>query len=251
MTPCYSRCYNNSYNNNTDMKKTLLLALVLAVPAMAGVSAPLAVAPNPDNAPVPQVAPTVSPWSVEIGGVYRWACDDIHSEYKDVDVWGGELTAIYKINDNHSVNVRFGYNVGDISDSSYTESVRGQQYIYEKEKIDVESFYIMPGYRYTDSITDNISWYVGANVGISNMKADYEYAYVVNNDTIGDPIDLSGDDWGFAASAELGVQYHITDCVYLFGAYQYWMSTARPSDHGVKAKKQSYHSVTAGVGINF
>ena len=54
------------------MKKTLLLALALAVPAMAGVSAPLAVAPNPDNTPAPQPAPVVSPWSVEIGGVYRW-----------------------------------------------------------------------------------------------------------------------------------------------------------------------------------
>lgn len=232
------------------MKKTLLLALALAVPAMAGVSAPLAVAPNPDNTPAPQPAPVVSPWSVEIGGVYRWACDDIHSEYKDVDVWGGELTAIYKINDNHSVNIRFGYNVGDTSDSCYTVDVNNQGDSYEKEKLDLTSFYIMPGYRYTDSITDSVSWYAGVNAGISNLKADYEYYYAVNNDPQ-DDIDLSGDDWGFAASAELGVQYHISDCVYLFGAYQYWMSTARPSDEGVKAKKQSYHSVTAGVGINF
>ena len=167
-----------------------------------------------------------------------------------MDVWGGELTAIYKINDNHSVNIRFGYNVGDTSDSCYTVDEKRQVNSYEKEKLDLTSFYIMPGYRYTDSITDSVSWYAGVNAGISNLKADYEYYYAEYNDPI-DDIDLSGDDWGFAASAELGVQYHISDCVYLFGAYQYWMSTARPSDEGVKAKKQSYHSVTAGVGINF
>ena len=243
------------------MKKNLLLALALAAPAMAGVSAPLAVAPNPENMPAP--APVVSPWSMEIGAVYRWANDSIGSSYTvftqrqqemttdpgDVDVWGVDLTAIYKINDNHSVNVRFGYNYGDNTEKLIIDYGQIGQEVYTSD-VEVESFYIMPGYRYTGSITDSVSWYIGANAGISNMNVKSDFSAVAMGDPTGEG-KLSASKWGFAASAEIGLQYHICDSVYLYGAYQYWMGTARPSDKGVKSKAQDYHSVTAGVGINF
>ena len=232
------------------MKKNLLLALALAAPAMAGVSAPLAVAPNPENTPAP--APVVSPWSMEIGAVYRWANDGIYENAFDVNVWGVDLTAIYKINDNHSVNVRFGYNTGDksktiIEANTTPNGTFSREYAYD---VDIRSFYIMPGYRYTDSITENVSWYAGANIGIANTKVECDVAVSEYNDPIGEA-SLSGDKWGFAASAEIGLQFHISDSVYLYGAYQYWVGTSRPSDYGIKAESQDYHSVTAGVGINF
>jgi opacity protein-like surface antigen len=232
------------------MKKNLLLALALAAPAMAGVSAPLAVAPNPENMPAP--APVVSPWSMEIGAVYRWANDGIYENTFDVNVWGVDLTAIYKINDNHSVNVRLGYNTGDKSKTiidAYTtpNGTFSREYAYD---VDVRSFYIMPGYRYTDAITENVSWYAGANIGIANTKVECDCSLSEYYDFIGRD-SLSADKWGLAVSAELGLQYHISESVYLYGAYQYWMSTARPSDQGAKAESQDYHSVTAGVGINF
>lgn len=218
------------------MKKNLFLALALAAPVMAGVDAPVV------EAPAPAPAPVISPWSMEIGGVYRCAAEDIVDGGDEIDLWGGDITAIYKLDDHHSVNLRFGYNYGDVTESG---SYGPQEDWYNKTE--VRNFYIMPGYRYTDSICDCASWYVGANIGASNMKVKVSG---IDNDILEHYSD-SDKDWGFAASAELGLQYHISDAVYLYGAYQYWMSTAEVGDGEIKTEKQHYHSVTAGIGINF
>lgn len=258
------------------MKKTLI-ALALAVPAMAGTISPVVVAPNPETVPAPVVTP--SPWAVEIGGVYRWATKDIaKGADEDVDVWGGEITGIYKLTENHAITLRFGYNGGDVEETTtyeyWPEMDFDQQpmndgyandypnkrpeypaeYSRDKDKVEVSSLYLMPGYRYTGAICDSVSWYVGANVGIAYTKAKYswsEFASVDGDQYHEDSGKISDKDWGLAASAEIGLQYHITDSVYLFGAYQYWASTAQPEKDGYKMKKQHYHTVNAGVGINF
>lgn len=257
------------------MKKTLI-ALALAVPAMAGTISPVVVAPNPETVPAPVVTP--SPWAVEIGGVYRWAAKDIaKGADEDVDVWGGEITGIYKLTENHAITLRFGYHGGEESETTTVVSrpevfepvidnsdiaPEGQIPEYEgdtiysrdKAKVEVSSLYLMPGYRYTGAICDSVSWYAGANVGIAYTKGKYSWSEFesVNGDPICDESGKGSDkDWGLAASAEIGLQYHITDSVYLFGAYQYWASTAQPEKNGVKMKKQHYHTVNAGVGINF
>lgn len=241
------------------MKKNLFLALALAAPVMAGVDAPVVVAPNPEIIAAP--APAVSPWALEIGAVYRWAGKDIckdFSEFGEIDLWGADLTLIHKVDDNHSFNLRFGYNYGDKTETSYYFLGQNE---YDKDdiKVEVHSFYIMPGYRYTAAVCDTVSLYAGANVGVSNMKVkfedDYQYVYngVVEDSWSGS---TSEKDWGFAASAEVGIQYHISDSAYLYAAYQFWMSTAQPKytdvdGFSIKAEKQHYHSVTAGIGINF
>lgn len=236
------------------MKKNLFLALALAAPVMAGVDAPVVVAPNPETVATP--APVVSPWALEIGAVHRWATEDIikdFSELGEIDLWGADMTLIYKVDDNHSFNLRVGYNYGDASISDLYDD--GVYYDYEKAKYEVHNFYIMPGYRYTGSICDSASWYVGANVGASNLKIKEKYTFIEKENGV--PTDecesdnTSIKDWGLAASAEIGLQYHITDAVYLYGAYQYWMSTAEASNEYAKSEKQHYHSVTAGIGINF
>lgn len=216
------------------MKKNLIMALAMAVPAMAGVDAPVVAAPAP--------APAPCPWALEIGGVYRCAAEDIVDGGDEIDLWGGDITAIYKLDENHSVNLRLGYNYGDMSESGSF----GPQEDWHL-KTEVHNFYIMPGYRYTGSICDCASWYVGANIGASNMKVKVSGVEPEFLDSYSE----SDKEWGFAASAELGMQYHISDSVYLYGAYQYWMSTAEVGDSELKTEKQRYHSVTVGVGIDF
>lgn len=218
------------------MKKTIILAAMLALPTFAGQK----VIVNP--APVAPVAPAVaSPWSIELAATYTWGVPDIYqyvSPCKEIKSIGADITGVYAIDENNSVNLRFGYTWG------------GEKFAYGGEnwnKTRIHTFSLMPGYRYTRPICDQLSWFVGANVGIAN--ASYKSSSYAGDVRLGSG-HKSG--WGFAYSAEIGLRYELTESLDVFCAYQYGGNTVGLKDRGTRFNhRQHGHTARVGVGIKF
>ena len=216
------------------MKKTIILAAMLALPTFAGQK----VIVNP--APVAPVAPAVaSPWSIELAATYTWGVPDIYqyvSPCQEIKSIGADITGVYAIDEHNAVTLRFGYTWG------------GEKFAWDEEwiKTRIHTFSLMPGYRYTSPICDQLSWFVGANVGIAN--ASYKITEYDQEDK--DSAHKSG--WGFAYSAEIGLRYELTENLDVFCAYQYGGNTASPKEEGNRfAHRQHGHTARVGVGIKF
>ncbi len=236
------------------MKKAIILAAMLALPTFAGQKVIIQQAPVQPVAP----APAVSPWAVEIGASYTWGVPDIYQGHeglpcKEIKSIGADITGVYNINENHAVTLRFGYSWGGEKfaggDNEYFD---GYEYCWVKSRI--HTFSLMPGYRYTAPITDKVSWFVGANVGIAN--ASYKESEYFNGvDQIGEyseKYNFHKSGWGFAYSAEVGLRYNFCSSVYGFMAYQYCGNTASPKIEGYRfAHRQHGHQARVGVGFNF
>ena len=220
------------------MKKTIILAAMLALPTFAGQK----VIVNP--APVAPVAPPVaSPWSLELAATYTWGVPDIFrsvSPCKEIKSIGADITGVYAIDENNAVTLRFGYTWG------------GEKFAWDWAdewwlKTRIHTFSLMPGYRYTDAITDKLSWFVGANIGIAN--ASYKDSSYVGESRLG-TFHKSG--WGFAYSAEIGLRYELTESLDVFCAYQYGGNTVGLKDAGMRFNhRQHGHQARVGVGIKF
>lgn len=224
------------------MKKTIILAAMLALPTFAGQKVIV------NQAPVAPVAPAVaSPWSIELAATYTWGVPDIYlnnnGHCKEIKSIGADITGVYAIDEHNSVNLRFGYTWG------------GEKFAYGDElwdKARIHTFSLMPGYRYTDAITDQLSWFVGANIGIAN--ASYKTSDYYAKERFYSDHKAA---WGFAYSAEVGLRYELTESLDVFCAYQYGGNTAGPKykdedGHGYRfAHRQHGHQARVGVGIKF
>lgn len=202
------------------MKKTIVMMLACAAPVFAG--EPAAVAPVPAPAP----APAVNPWSYELGVSYSWASTDAvkNSSFDKLQTIGVDLTACYAMDENNSVNLRFGYGWGDSSDAEGT-------------KLHAHTWTLMPGYRYTCPLDDTWSVYAGANIGVAASAWKlHDHGWHAH-----------ASDWGFAYSAELGVRYALCPNSELFLGYIFSGNTAKPT--GCEA--QVNHGIRAGVGMKF
>ncbi len=219
------------------MKKSLILALSLAAaPIFAGEPAPVTVAPIVTPAPV-----CACPVSVELAAGYGLSNTDIYkgAESKEIDVYTFDITAVYAINDKHSVNLRFGYAFGD----------ECQRVDYSSIETDVHTFTLMPGYRYTHALTEKTAAYIGANVGVANVSVkDCE-------DYPGYRFKSHGSDYGFAYSAEIGLRHEICENWALFATYMFCGSTAEPDVKGeyytAPTHKQRYHVFRVGAAYEF
>lgn len=197
------------------MKKSMIVAMCMAGMAMAGETAPVAVTPIQTPAVAP--APVACPLSVEVAGVYTAALNDVVTGIDGIDTWGVDLTFVYDLCPNWSVNLRGGWANGDDDDNDLETTV----------------WSIMPGVRYTAPITEELSWFAGANIGAANVE--YEQ------------LDVSEDEWGFAYSAELGLRYDLTENLYVFGAVQGNGNLAEP----LNAAQQYGVGARAGLGWKF
>ncbi len=224
------------------MKKSLILALSFtAAPVFAGT--PVTVAAPPTITP----APACCPISVEVAAGYSFAMDDIYDQlgaYKPgsrtVDLYTADITAVYTINTNHSLNLRLGYGFGD-------EAYRRFDNTFET---DVRTYNIMPGYRYTHAIDEKWSVYAGANIGVNRM--------VVRTcmEAPGFRTHIDDSDWGLAYSIEIGASYKFAPNWSAFATYGISGSTANtmPRDEfaGPDATdNQYYHGFRVGVSCEF
>ncbi len=232
------------------MKKSLILALALAAPVFAG---------DPVVAPPPTVyapAPTCGPWALEAAAVYGFAMEDVYDGLvsKDIDVYGADLTLVYALNDNHSVNLRFGYTFGD-------ECVQGTDLDggFTRWETDIHTFTLMPGYRYTHALNEKWSLYGGANLGVANVSVKDSWS-ATWQDGNGLRNKAHDSDWGLAWSLEVGAQYNITPCWYLFATYGLAGSTAETKPlytweggwkEGDETDQLWYQVIRLGVGAKF
>lgn len=206
------------------MKKVILATLALGLPVMAG---------DPIVTPAPAPAPSC-PLTLEVTGVYKSAVKEMLSfgPAKEIDVMGADLTLVKPICGNSAVTLRFGYNFGD----EVQRAVFGGT-----EEVDVHSFYLMPGYRYTHALTEKTALYGAVNAGIANTSFKYKFD---GAEEIGKWHDS---DWGFIATLELGVRYQLCEKAELFAAYEFTANYAKPEG----CDEQTYNGVRVGVGFKF
>ncbi len=217
------------------MNKAIIPALLLTLgTAMAGEPTVTYVAP----APQPQKE---CPLTFELAGVYAFANRSIfnYGPGKEIDVYGGDITAVHKMDKNNSLNLRLGYSFGDKAAYAYG-------YKYET---DVHSFYLMPGYRYTHALTDKTSLYLGANIGVTNLSV---------KDHVRGPLGTASShnsEYGFGYSGEIGLRYAISENCELFAAYEFVGSTASPriqyNGASFGTRDQTYHAIRAGASFRF
>ena len=215
------------------MKKSIILALALALPAMAGdeKSAPVTVVDVPVAAP----APTCSAFGVEVGAVYTAALNDVVPGVDGINTWGVDVTGVYDLTPNWAATVRVGWATGS------------DDYVNPTEEVEVENWTITAGLRYSAPITDKLSWYAGGEIGL---------AYTTYEDTANwGPNEVFTEDyegWGLAYGIEAGLRYNITPCMYVYGAVHYSGNFSEPEIlPGYETSAQAGYGVRMGIGGKF
>ncbi len=240
------------------MKHTYIaLAALASLPTFAGQSQ-LCNAAAPAATTIVPAPKEACPLSWELGVGYNFASRDLAKSIDglSVDTLNVDLTAVWELNANNALTLRFGYATGS-DDISEAESDI-DYYTYDRARARVNNFYLMPGYRYTMPVTETVSLFAGANIGLANssIKAKDEWNYSTYGVDDAGIEHFHGSDWGFAYSAEVGVRYAISSTVDVFAAYQFFGSTARPKigigdgEH-VSSRHQISHGVRVGVGCKF
>lgn len=222
------------------MKKSLILALALVAPAMAGDEK---AAPIVDIPPAP---PAASAWGIELGYNMTWPMSDVLDYYHDVNGYGFDVTAFYNLNDNWSVNLRFSWAKGsDVTGYSWADEGYA---LAEIGKLSIKNWSIAPGVRYTAPITGKLSWFAGANVGVGMVDVEEVFAWAVatENEYYADGDEWSHDEFGMYYSVEAGLRYNVTDSCYVFGSAMF-TGTLLECD----LDKQFSVGIRAGVGFEF
>lgn len=214
------------------MKKSLILALALVAPAMAGDEK---AAPIVDIPPAP---PAASAWGIELGYNMTWPMSDVFDNYHDVNGYGFDVTGTYKLNDNWSVNLRFSWAKG--SDANAVTDYVGNA--FWTGKVSIHNWSIAPGVRYTAPITEKLAWFAGANVGFGVSDVEFE----AWNVRYGTEEKWSHDEFGMYYSVEAGLRYNVTDSCYVYGAAMFNGSVLE-----CDLDKQFNFGIRAGVGFEF
>ena len=167
-------------------------------------------------------------FGLELNAAYNFALRDVY-KYDEgsspkVNTYGIDLTALYALNENHSFNIRLGWTTGD---DSISESEEG---FNTTDKWEVQNIYIMPGYRYTTKLTDSLSLFAGANIGLAQTKVTSKYSSSWEGVSEGEKDDKSK--WGFAWSAEIGLQQKITETGHITLGVQLMQLLGRPDFGG-------------------
>ena len=214
------------------MKKSIILALALALPTMAGDEkcAPVTVVDVPVAAP----APTCSAFGVEVGAVYTAALNDIVPGFDGINTWGVDVTGVYDLTPNWAATVRINWATG--SDD-----------YYNIQELEVENWTITAGLRYSAPITDKLSWYAGGEIGLAYSTYDWSVTWGPDE---GYTEDFEG--WGFAYGIEAGLRYNITPCMYVYGAVHYSGNFSEPEIvPGYECSAQAGYGARMGIGVKF
>ncbi len=212
------------------MKKSVIFALALAVPAMAGTAttAPVIIEAAP--------AAAASPWAVEIAGVHTWAVADSCDEMHNINTWGVDVTAIYNVTDKWAATLRLSVAEGSGRiDDGYS--------IFKEE---ITNWSITAGARYTAPITEKLSWFAGANIGWGRTEVTDKLSGVGSV-----PVKYCADDIGVAYSVEAGLKYDICKRVYAVGSVGARGFCTTPNWSTMRADQQFGITVSAGLGGKF
>ena len=223
------------------MKHRILLGLVSTLASTAAFAGTTPVVETP-LLPPPAQTQTASPadqsWALELTIANVFATRNLFGDYtKRFNLAGPELTAVLPLSENSAFTLRGSALYGRHGHAGYDENGA----VHPMGKLDLS---LMPGYRFTYTVTPSASVYAGVNAGVLFTDVNKSHNYKLN---------ASGSEtaYGFAASAEVGVTYSLNKSWYLLAAYQVSGDTARPKMYGVKQDPQVYHGARAGIGYNF
>lgn len=230
------------------MKKTLILALALAT-GVAGASpyylptgrytddlpGRRPVTPAPVYAAEAAVA---NPFGIEIAGTYTHIFNDAGYD-ESIDTWGADATISYNIDSNWSVNLRLGWATASESET-YME--------YDKWDYRLNNWTIAPGVRYTTELDGNLSFFIGANIGIGIVDATTTWTdtYTEHGHQI-EREKWTSNATGFVYSVDLGLRYNLSENFYMFGAIHIWGTSAAPVD----TETQHGAGLRIGMGLSF
>lgn len=180
-------------------------------------------------------------FGLELNAAYNFALKDIY-KYDEgsspkVNTYGVDLTALYAVNQNNSFNLRIGWTTGDDSISMSEEDWSAT------DKWEVQNIYIMPGYRYTGQITEGLGFFGGANLGLAQTKVTNKYTDPELSEKI------SKSKWGFAWSAEVGLQQKVTKTGHITLAVQLMQLLGRP-EYGPDDKTESQLNLGVRLGYS-
>lgn len=209
------------------MKKLALIAL--ATPVFAGTPEPVVTTPAP--------APAAPCCALELGVGYNNAAKDLFKQNpnKEIDTVGIDLTAVHSFTPKHAITFRVGAAQGDEMESIYEGRV----------KTYLRTVSIMPGYRFTQPVSEKTSVFCGVNAGLVNQHVHVKENYAEDA--------FSNDDsaWGWGATAEAGVRYQLCPCSEIFAAYQLSGNTVHNDVGALQTHRQIHNGVRAGVSIKF
>ncbi|MCQ2367253.1 MAG: porin family protein [Akkermansia sp.] len=246
------------------MKRTVILAVLMGLPALGGQVDP---------------SPAASPWGMEVGAAYNWAVPDIYKDWspcKEIKSIGGDITAVYRVSGHSALTLRFGYSWGGekwANDLDFSEPGDGmlanfrpitfdktamlQKFkeqimkIYEraKQRTPHRRTALQSGEAEMPEGDGHVGIWSKARVHTFSFMPGYRYTHALTprlsvyggvNAGIAnasnklnmyiehEPLLGAHDSaWGFAYSAELGLSYAVTPTVDVFAAYQFSGNTAK------------------------
>ncbi len=245
------------------------------------------VAPTPTVQSTPQIAPPVMapqpmvagmpayhrPMSyVQVGWKGMFASDGLFEtgggyieedeviDFQSLSIEGGMAVDPARM---HWLFISFSYGWGDYSHtdphygrplppgSPYNDNILNSN--------DIELSTITLGYRFTVPVNQALTFYAGAQVGLSILGIDdnlyydpyYYDPYYYDYDNGSDDYD-----YGLALGIEIGANLHLAPGFYLYASYGVLYNSANPTYYftdGSRAttREQVYHVVSAGLGWSF
>ncbi len=201
----------------------------------------------------PLPAPAVSPFSLEVAGTWTTPMQDANDRFHDLKMWGVDVTGVYSLNENLALTLRGTWASGtDASRGGFSEGTYRESRV---NKADMTDWTITAGVRYTDKITEKLSWYAGANIGWGRTEMRYTNSLFwtdPNDGTGGGGGKWEGDDVGVAYSVEVGVKYDFCKNLYAVGSVGFRGMTTEPNfEWGDRAGQHNGITVSAGLGWQF
>ena len=233
------------------MKRTFAIMMLGAMVsfAMAGQNTVIeAIVPEPPPAPAPEPV-CESSVGLEFAGVVGIADRHILKGYEGyhgarVNNYGGDITAVYNIDKQNALTLRFG--IGD-GCGSYQET---DEYGRWKDHYKVLNTSLMPGYRFTTSLSDSTSLFFGANVGWMHQNVRNTSSFYFEE--VCDSYSTRASSDGFAYSAELGLRFDLSKSVNVFVSYALSGTNAKTKfDGDDRTRAQLYHNIRMGMGFTF
>lgn len=222
------------------MKKSLALLFALAAGVASAASYYLPTGPTTANLPAYNYSEYGAPrasasFSMEVGAAYvNTSIKDSGLQYKDYNYVGPELTGLIHVTDNWAVSI------------SVSSAYANEAYVYEgrdRWTAKVERWSLMVGTRYTTSVSENANVFVGASIGLARESCE-ECWY--------DTFDGESEKWegkgrGVDYAAEIGLNYYLTDSIYVYGAARFWGTTVAVGN----ASDCLGLGARAGIGVSF